>query len=61
MINAHAPFQDGSKHAANEYCPVCHGPFDPKLWDSNGKYRPEAQESALHYSARTQSDADTKP
>lgn len=25
MIKPHAPFQDGSKHAANEYCPTCHG------------------------------------
>lgn len=43
MIKAHAPFQDGSKHAANEYCPTCHGPFQSHLWDSAGMFKPEAQ------------------
>jgi hypothetical protein len=43
MIKPHAPFQDGSKHAANEYCPTCHGHMDPNIWDSDGKYRAENQ------------------
>lgn len=36
MIKPHMPFQDGSKHAANEYCPTCHGNMDPSMWDANG-------------------------
>jgi hypothetical protein len=37
MIKPHAPLQGGSKHAANEYCPTCHGAWDPSLWDSEGR------------------------
>jgi hypothetical protein len=44
MIKAHEPFQDGSKHAANEYCPTCHGNMDRSLWDAEGHYRPENQQ-----------------
>ncbi len=43
MIKPHEPFQDGSKHAANEYCPTCHGQFDSRLWDSEGRLKPESQ------------------
>lgn len=43
MIKPHEPFQDGSKHAANEYCPTCHGPWDSRVWDSDGKLKPESQ------------------
>lgn len=43
MIKSHEPFQDGSKHAMNEYCPSCHGAFDPNLWDQEGHFRPESQ------------------
>jgi transposase len=43
MIKPHAPFQDGSKHAANEYCPTCHDKFDRNIWDEEGKLRPESQ------------------
>lgn len=45
MIKPHMPFQDGSKHAANEYCPTCHGSFDPRMWDEEGNLRPEARGS----------------
>lgn len=37
MIKPHEPFQDGSMHAANEYCPTCHGHMDLSYWDSNGR------------------------
>lgn len=45
MVKPHLPFSDGAKHALNEYCPTCHGPFDPAMWDSQGKLLPEAQAS----------------
>jgi hypothetical protein len=45
MIKPHEPFQDGSKHAANEYCPTCHGPYDWERWDAEGNYRPESQDT----------------
>ncbi len=44
MIKAHEPFQDGSSHAANEYCPTCHGNMDRNLWDAEGMYRPDVQQ-----------------
>lgn len=45
MIAPHMPFQDGSKHAANEYCPTCHAGMDRTLWDEEGRYKPENQQS----------------
>jgi hypothetical protein len=44
MIKPHEPFQDGSKHAMNEYCPSCHGQYDRNLWDAAGHYKPENQQ-----------------
>jgi len=57
MIKPHAPFQDGSTHAVNEYCPTCHGQFNPGLWDGDGMYRPENQQPP----ARGRSDLATHP
>ena len=45
MIKPHEPFQDGSKHAANEYCPTCHGHMDRSLWDAEGHFKSENQRS----------------
>lgn len=47
MIKWHEPFQDGSTHAANEYCPTCHRYMDRRMWDEAGKLRPEAQDETL--------------
>lgn len=56
MIKPHEPFQDGSKHAANEYCPTCHGHMNPNLWDSDGRLTPDSQRMQVKSNEQSRQD-----